>query len=54
MGKWYADAQGNQEGSEILAMGLEEIYTNPYYVATQDPDFFDFIVEVVRRRRRTK
>jgi SPP1 gp7 family putative phage head morphogenesis protein len=41
---------GDEEGPEVLSMGLELIYNSPVDVARRDPDFFDFIMEVLRLR----
>jgi len=49
MGKWRA-FPGGEEGPEILSMGLEWIYNDPLDIARRDPEFFDFIIEVVRLR----
>ena len=43
MGKDYKG-----KASEILSMGLEEFYKNPYRLATKDPEYFDLIYNVVR------
>jgi hypothetical protein len=46
MGKDSAD-----DGStEILSMGMELMYRNPVYLAKNDPEMFDFIYSVVRRK----
>lgn len=44
MGKEYDNA------SEILSMGMEMMYENPAYLAKNDPEMFDFIYGVVRRK----
>lgn len=44
MGKEYKNA------SEILSMGMEMMYRNPLYLAKNDPEMFDFIYSVVRRK----
>ena len=44
MGKEYKNA------SEILSMGMELMYRNPVYLAKNDPEMFDFIYSVVRRK----
>lgn len=44
MGKEYKNA------SEILSMGMEMMYSNPAYLAKNDPEMFDFIYSVVRRK----
>ena len=43
MGKDYKG-----EASEILSMGLEQMYWNPTKFATEDPEMFDFIFNLVR------
>ena len=43
MGKIYSDGY-----TEIVSMGLEFLYTQPYQFATNDPEYFDFIVKLVR------
>ena len=42
MGKYYKDA------SEILSMGLQYFYSNPVELMTKDPEYFDFIYNLVR------
>jgi hypothetical protein len=36
------------KSSEILSMGLDYYYTNPVRFAKEDPDYFDFIYNLVR------
>ncbi len=44
-GKFY------QHGpTEILSMGLEAFYTDPYGFAEKDPEYFDLVVGVLHRR----
>lgn len=43
MGKDYGG-----RASEILSMGLEYFYNDPYKLATKDPGYFNFIFNVVR------
>gem|GEM_PF-1615146 len=50
MGKQYYTALGRRTGSEILSMGLEYFYDNPAKLAKEDPDYFDFIYDLVRGR----
>lgn len=45
MGKDY-----QRKGSEILSMGLEMFYSDPHTLATKDPEYFDFIYNLVRGR----
>lgn len=49
MGKYYLDG-GQQVATEIVSMGLEYFYSQPYKLATEDPDMFDFIFNLVRGR----
>lgn len=49
IGKLYLDSQGNQLATEVLAIALEYFYRRPNYFAAEDPDFFDFIYELLRR-----
>ncbi len=50
MGKLY-ESGGRQYATEILSMGLEYFHDNPVELAETDPDFFDFIYNVVRRAK---
>lgn len=49
MGKVY-EKNGRRSASEILSMGLEMFYYDPHGLAQADPDFFDFIYNLVRRK----
>jgi SPP1 gp7 family putative phage head morphogenesis protein len=46
MGKVYS---GTESASELISMGLEELYNNPLKFAESDPDFFDFVISYLRR-----
>lgn len=46
MGKIYTRA------TEITSMGLEGVYKDPLGFAQEDPDYFDFIIDSLRRNRR--
>lgn len=48
MGKDYVDRQGNRYATEVVSMGLEYFHSDPHTLATQDPDYFDFIYNLVR------
>lgn len=52
MGKEYAYRGGPKAGqryaTELVSMGLELMYKDPYWLATADPDFFDFIWHAIR------
>ncbi len=45
MGKDYG-----RSNTEIVSMGLEYMYAEPARLAKEDPDYFDFIYELVRGR----
>jgi hypothetical protein len=47
MGKIYT---GNR-ATEIISMGLERLYTDPLGFAQEDPDYFDFIWNLIRGRK---
>lgn len=47
MGKEYV-SKGKRYATEILSMGVEYLHSDPYTLAMKDPDYFDFIFEVVR------
>ena len=48
IGKQYKEKDGTVKSTEILAMGLEMMYTEPGTVASYDPDYFDFLYNTVR------
>lgn len=48
-GKIYRNSSGSRTASEILSMGLQFFYQMPLDFAKTDPDYFDFIYNVVRR-----
>lgn len=48
MGKIYTNRDGEIYATEILSMGLELYYKDPIRLATEDPEYFDFIYNVVR------
>lgn len=43
MGKRYNDG-----ATEIVSMGLEYLVSNPLKLARQDPEYFDFIIDLIR------
>lgn len=47
MGKWY-EWNGNQRATEIVSMGIEALYADPFQFAEDDPEYFDFIYNVLR------
>jgi hypothetical protein len=46
------DARGEQFASQILSMESEATYNDPLDVVKRDLESFDFIIEVVRRRKK--
>ena len=46
MGSWRDSGNGIRS-SEILSMGLEFLWKDPARLAREDPEFFDFIVDLV-------
>lgn len=49
MGKYYTDGR-QQIATEIVSMGIEYFYAQPLQMATEDPDMFDFIFNLLRGR----
>lgn len=43
---WYAGKHYNSY-TEIISLGIETLYKEPYRMATRDPEFFKFIVGIV-------
>jgi hypothetical protein len=43
MGKYY-----NRQATEITSMGLEWLYKDPAGFAKEDPEYFEFIVNMLR------
>jgi hypothetical protein len=50
MGKEYSGSDGELQATEILSMGLEYFYQDPARLAEEDPDYFDFIFDLLRGR----
>ena len=50
MGKQYSGFQG-RHATEIISMGLEMLYRDPVGFAKGDPDYFDFIWNIIRRKK---
>ncbi len=48
-GRWYGDPNGKtgQYSTEIVAIGLEELYTDPEKFYREDPDHFAFMVRLL-------
>jgi len=44
----YAGKDYGEAATEILSMGAEFLYSNPYEFARVDPEYFDFIVNILR------
>ena len=47
MGKEYLDKNKEILATEIISMGIEYLYADPFAFANGDPDFFDFIIEIL-------
>jgi hypothetical protein len=47
MGRIYRD-RGEIYSTEIVSMGAQYFYEDPYKLATRDPGYFDFIYNLVR------
>jgi len=47
MGKVYS-SKGKRYATELVSMGLEMFFDDPAKLAQEDPDYFDFIYELVR------
>jgi len=50
IGKQYANKDGYSDATEIMSMGLQLMYQDPWKFAQEDPDMFDFIWNTVRGR----
>ena len=37
-------------GTEILSMGLEEIFDNAIEFSEKDPEYFNFVLDVIQKR----
>lgn len=48
MGKDYFYPNGQRRATEVLSMGLQYMYADPIKLAMQDPDYFDFIFNLLR------
>jgi len=47
MGKIYRSRVGGRP-TEIISMGLEEMWKNPHRFATEDPEYFDLMYNLCR------
>lgn len=50
MGKVYESERRGRYATEIVSMGLELFYRDPHTLASRDPEYFDFIYDLVRGR----
>jgi SPP1 gp7 family putative phage head morphogenesis protein len=48
MGKEYRDENGDLSATEIISMGMEYMWRNPVSFAEKDPEYFDFMIDVLR------
>jgi SPP1 gp7 family putative phage head morphogenesis protein len=48
MGKQYRDKSGNITATEIISAGMEYMWSDPVSFARKDPDYFDFLIDVLR------
>lgn len=49
-GKVYGTV-GKQDYTEVISMAVEALYADPYKFALEDPEYFDFILTVLRGRK---
>jgi len=49
MGKEYLDKNGNRVATEIISMGMEYMWKDPVGFSQADPDYFDFMIDVLRK-----
>ncbi len=49
IGKVYKDSKGNQTATEILSMGLQFMYEDAVTFSIRDPEYFNFILSILRR-----
>lgn len=47
-GKDYVDINGNRYATEVLSMGVEQMLRGPVAFAKQDPEYFNFVVSVLK------
>jgi len=48
IGKVYKNDKGEVRATEALSMGLEKLYNDPLTFAEKDPEYFNFIIGVLR------
>ena len=47
-GSVYTGKLYNNDGTEIISMGMERLYANPLKFAKEDPEYFDFLIQVLQ------
>ena len=47
----YADGLGGVSSTEVVSVGVDQLYQRPGEFAKEDPEYFDFIWENVVKRR---
>jgi hypothetical protein len=47
---WYVGKDYGKRATEVVSMGLEKLYEDPAGLAEKDPDYFRFIMRVLRRK----
>lgn len=50
VGKIYKHTNGEYWGTEILSMGVEELYNHPLDLYKKDKEYFNFIIAVLRKQ----
>ena len=48
MGKIYETSAGVQHGTELLSMGMQELYMDPVAFYNADPEHFNFVIGLLR------
>lgn len=48
VGKTYKNINGQDTATEVLSMGVELLYADPVAFQRDDPEYFDFIVAILR------
>jgi hypothetical protein len=52
MGKDYGVSGGRRPPTEIISMGVQELYLDPIALIKKDPQLFDFLIEVLHGERK--
>ncbi len=47
-GRYYTDKAGKIIATEILTTGLQRLHRSPIEFFTSDPEFFNFVVTILR------